>query len=65
MKFLSGLVFALTAASASAFSAIAPGAKLPAVELDSGFPPEKIDILEYTKGKNVFIVGLPGAFTPT
>lgn len=53
------------AAGASAFSAIAPGDKLPAVELDSGFPPEKVDILEYTKGKNVFIVGLPGAFTPT
>lgn len=53
------------AADASAFSAIAPGDKLPTVELDSGFPPEKVDIFEYTKGKNVFIVGLPGAFTPT
>ena len=65
MKFLSGLAVGFMAASASAFSAIAPGAKIPAVELDSGFPPEKVDILEYTKGKNVFIVGLPGAFTPT
>jgi hypothetical protein len=41
------------------------GDKLPSVELHSGFPPEKIDLASYTANKNVIIVGLPGAFTPT
>jgi len=27
--------------------------------------PEKINVLEQTKGKKVIVVGLPGAFTPT
>ena len=45
---------------------IAEGDALPSVELFQGFPDvEKIDIAEYVKGKNVIIVGLPGAFTPT
>ena len=39
--------------------------KLPSVELHSGFPPEKIDLKEYTSNKSVLLVGLPGAFTPT
>jgi len=31
-----------------------------------GFPdPKKINITDYCAGKNVIIVGLPGAFTPT
>ena len=31
-----------------------------------GFPDvEKINVAEYCSGKNVIIVGLPGAFTPT
>jgi len=29
------------------------------------FPPKKINMAEYIAGKNVVIVGLPGAFTPT
>lgn len=67
MKFLSTLAVALMASSAAAFSAIAPGAKIPSLTLDKGFvpDPEKINMEEYTKGKNVFVVGLPGAFTPT
>jgi len=44
---------------------VAVGDSMPSVTLDSGFPPEKVDISEYTKGKKMVIVGLPGAFTPT
>jgi len=32
---------------------------------DLHFPPTKVNISEYTKGKKVIIMGLPGAFTPT
>jgi len=39
---------------------------LPSVELMQGFPdPKQINITDYCAGKNVIIVGLPGAFTPT
>lgn len=41
------------------------GSRLPSVELDFGFPPEKVNIAERSKGKRIFLVGLPGAFTPT
>lgn len=37
----------------------------PELELFSDFEPEKINVLEYTKGKKVILIGLPGAFTPT
>jgi len=30
-----------------------------------GFPPEKIDISKRVANKNVLLIGLPGAFTPT
>ena len=33
--------------------------------LDFGFPPTKVSIDDRLKNKNVLIVGLPGAFTPT
>ena len=33
--------------------------------LHHGFPPETIKLDDRLKGKNVLIVGLPGAFTPT
>lgn len=29
------------------------------------FPPKIVNVAEYVKGKNVILVGLPGAFTPT
>jgi len=38
---------------------------IPAVELDKGFPPEKVALKDFCKGKKVVLVGLPGAFTPT
>jgi len=39
--------------------------KLPSVEIDFGFPPEKVNVADRVKGKKVIMVGLPGAFTPT
>ena len=29
------------------------------------FPPKKMQLAEYAKGKNMILVGLPGAFTGT
>jgi hypothetical protein len=49
----------------AAFAAATPS-KLPSVEVMQGFPDvENINVAEYCAGKNVIIVGLPGAFTPT
>ena len=68
MKFLSLAIAAASAATASAFAAKA-GDKLPSAKLFQGFGaeglPKLIDTAEYAKGKNMIIVGLPGAFTPT
>jgi 2-Cys peroxiredoxin 5 len=44
---------------------LAVGSEIPSVPLDCGFPPEKVNLAERTKGKRVIVVGLPGAFTPT
>jgi len=41
------------------------GEALPTVELDVGFPPERVNLAERVKGKRVIVLGLPGAFTPT
>jgi hypothetical protein len=51
-------------ASTRAFS-IKVGSPIPNIDLDKGFPPKKINLTEFTKGKKVVLVGLPGAFTPT
>ena len=49
----------------AAFAAATPS-KLPSVEVMQGFPDvENINVAEYCAGKNVILVGLPGAFTPT
>jgi len=40
------------------------GDEIPNVGLDDGFPPEKLMLGDYCKGKTVVVVGLPGAFTP-
>jgi 2-Cys peroxiredoxin 5 len=44
---------------------IQEGDKVPSIELDLGFPPKKVNIAEYIKGKKIIFMGLPGAFTPT
>mmetsp|Transcript_100862 Transcript_100862/g.183931 ORF Transcript_100862/g.183931 Transcript_100862/m.183931 type:complete len:116 (-) Transcript_100862:1131-1478(-) len=44
---------------------LAVGSEFPSVEIDFGFPPEKVNMAERVKGKRAIIVGLPGAFTPT
>lgn len=61
----------LRAAACVLFAALvgaepSPGFKIPSgVELHKGFPPEKVDLANYVAGRNVIVVGLPGAFTPT
>jgi peroxiredoxin len=46
--------------------AFAAPAKIPSATVMQGFPDvANIDMAEYCAGKNVIIVGLPGAFTPT
>ena len=46
-------------------SSLLVGQKVPAMELDFGFPPSKVNLAERVAGKKVVLVGLPGAFTPT
>jgi len=66
MKVLSFTLAAICAATAQAFAAIKTGDKLPQATLFKNFgPPDKVNIAEYAAGKNMIIVGLPGAFTPT
>jgi putative lipase involved disintegration of autophagic bodies len=45
--------------SVRAFASV--GEKLPSVDLHLGFPPKKYNLAEYTKGKKVILLGLPGA----
>jgi peroxiredoxin len=58
---------ALSSSQPSTFDAttIKTGDKIPAASLDFGFPPKKVFLPEYTSGKKMLIIGLPGAFTPT
>jgi len=44
---------------------VAVGDAIPSINLHSGFPPDKVDIADYVKGKSVLMVGLPAAFTIT
>jgi len=41
------------------------GDPVPSIELYKGFPPERVNLAEYCQDKNVILLGLPGAFTPT
>jgi peroxiredoxin len=54
----------LVSAVASAFT-VKAGDKVPAADLHFGFPPLFVNTAEYLAGRNVIVVGLPGAFTPT
>lgn len=48
------------------FAKVKVGDRVPAgVALDKGFPPSKVVLEEFCKGKKIVLVGLPGAFTPT
>jgi peroxiredoxin len=48
--------------SSRGFAAV--GDKFPAVHMDFGFPPAKVNLAERLAGKKTIVVGLPGAFTP-
>lgn len=41
------------------------GDKFPDIEVDQGFPPEKVNLAKKYADKTFVVVGLPGAFTPT
>jgi len=67
---LTVVAIAIQAAHGGSFArttlAFATPSKIPAVSLMRGFPdPAMINTAEYCAGKNIVIVGLPGAFTPT
>jgi len=54
----------LFSAVASAFT-VKVGEKVPAADLHFGFPPTFVNTADYLADRNVIVVGLPGAFTPT
>jgi len=54
-----------TASAVVCRKAVKVGDSVPDVSLDKGFPPDKVSLPEFCKGKKVVLVGLPGAFTPT
>jgi peroxiredoxin len=56
---------ALLLGFATAASAVSIGDRVPSIDLDLGFPPERVNLASRTAGKKVILVGLPGAFTPT
>jgi hypothetical protein len=58
-----GGVDAFTVSSTSA--TIQVNQKLPMVDLHFGFPPQLINSALYASNKNLLILCLPGAFTPT
>ena len=63
LGFLSVLAAALMCAAADA---IIVGDKIPDhLELHAGFKPKTINLAEYIQGRDVILMGLPGAFTPT
>lgn len=66
MKFVSSIVTLLAASFLGGVASIEVGETFPeGLKLHHGFPPESISLDDRIAGKNVLIVGLPGAFTPT
>ncbi len=66
MKIASSIAAFLAAALVGGAAAIDVGDTIPSdLTLHHGFPPENISLDDRLSGKNVLIVGLPGAFTPT
>jgi hypothetical protein len=57
MKVLTLISAAITAVYVSGFAAITPGSKIPAVDLHKGFPPDMVNIAEYTAGRKVRFFG--------
>jgi len=55
----------VAAAIVASVSAVKVGDMVPDVNLDYGFPPEKINLYQRVMGKKVILMSLPGAFTPT
>eukprot|EP00927_Polykrikos_kofoidii_P060714 TRINITY_DN55635_c0_g1_i1.p1 TRINITY_DN55635_c0_g1~~TRINITY_DN55635_c0_g1_i1.p1 ORF type:complete len:179 (-),score=30.02 TRINITY_DN55635_c0_g1_i1:814-1350(-) len=53
------------AAAAAKTALVKPGDIIPNIGLDKGFPPMKLMLGDFCRGKKVVLVGLPGAFTPT
>ena len=51
--------------STAQMSAFPTGVTLDLPDGPGHFPPKKVNVAEYVAGKNVILVGLPGAFTPT
>jgi hypothetical protein len=64
-KTIVALALAQTSAAMFGKKQIKVGDSVPSVELDLGFPPSKVNVLEYSQGKTVILMGLPGAYTPT
>jgi peroxiredoxin len=61
-----GLLSVAVALMGSVADAITIGDKIPAnLELHAGFKPKTINLAEYIQGRDVILMGLPGAFTPT
>lgn len=59
-------LLSLVAALSTSVDAIDVGDAIPSdMTLHHGFPPQDISLDARLKGKNVLMVGLPGAFTPT
>jgi len=50
----------VTAAAIDVGDSVPPG-----LSLHHGFPPATIALDDRLEGKNVLVIGLPGAFTPT
>jgi hypothetical protein len=61
------LALALASAAAGPFGkkTIKVGDTVPSVEIDLGFPPSKVNVLEHTQKGTFILMGLPGAYTPT